>query len=461
MIMQKSIRELADMLCKNQLTAVELTSYCLQQIARGEPHLNAVAAVNPHALEEAQQLDQEMKTNGPRSMLHGIPLLLKDNIETGDGLPCTANAFVMAHFIPLQDAPLVTQLRQAGAIILGKTNLSEWAYFMSDDHMPSGYGSLNGQVVHPHNPSIDPLGSSTGSAVAVAAGYVPIAVGTETNGSLMAPAYQTGTVAFKPTFGLVPGEGIIPLALTQDTAGPMARHVEDCAVLLHYLQSPSSAPHDFLHACQRSVQGKRVAIVYLRSYEYQPDELLILEEVQRVLTAQGVHVERFDMVDNEMDNYPTLLMEFKHDLNAYLAQKRVFGAAHTLTSIIDFNKKHAERCLRYGQTILEKADTMSGDLNDPMYRQQRDTLLAEAERFEIAMQSNHWDAIISTQWMSYAPIAGNPSIVVPGNRITTTTTPRGVVFVGKRNDDANLIAIAHAYETMTRYHEFPDTTQWK
>lgn len=461
MLKQKSVFELSEMLTKNEITSVELISYCLEQIAQGEPHLNAIAALNPHALKEAQQLDDELKTRGPRSALHGIPILVKDNIETGDGLPCTANALVMAHFIPPQDAPLVAQLRQAGAIILGKTNLSEWAYFMSDDHMPSGYGSLNGQVVHPHHSSIDPLGSSTGSAVAVAAGYVPLAIGTETNGSLMAPAYQTGTVAMKPTFKIVPGEGIIPLALTQDTAGPMARHVEDCAVLLHYLQSPSSTPQDFLHACQLPVQGKRVALVHLRSYAYQPDELVILDEVQRVLIAQGIHVERFDMVDNEMDNYPTLLMEFKHDLNAYLAQKSEFGAAKSLSDIIAFNKLHAERCLRYGQTILEKADTLTGDLIDPVYCQQREQLLVEAERFEVAMQTHQWDAIISTQWMSYAPIAGNPSIVVPGNRLSTTSTPRGVVFVGKRHDDVTLIALAHAYETMTQYHEFPDPTQWK
>ena len=450
-----SLQLLYDQLNQRQTTSVELVTACLTRIQRYDSSLHALAAVHPDALQLAQQLDDERQQLGPRSLLHGIPIVVKDNIQTADGLPTTVNSFAMANFYPREDAQLIRQLRQAGAIILGKANLSEWAYFMSDDHMPSGYGSMHGQVVNPYGHSIDPYGSSTGSAVAVAAGYVPIAIGTETNGSLMAPAYQTSSVALKPTWGRISGEGIVPLALTQDTAGPMATSVENCAILMHYLQASSQPQEDFLSAIHLPIHGRRIGIVKLRSYSYCEEELAILNEAKKVLSSQGVHLEFFDMVDQEMDNYPTLLIEFKHDLNAYLAAHREEGAIGSLDELIEFNRTHAERCLRYGQSILLKANQTTGNLSDSTYLEQREKLLQEANRFEVMMNANQWDAIVSTQWLSYAPIAGNPSIVVPAKALRDTT-PRSLVFVGKKGADCQLIALAHAYEQATRHRIAPN-----
>lgn len=452
---QYSIDQLQALMNTNHLTSVELVSYYLAQIQRLNDHYHAVACVNPAALEEARARDLERASRGPRSDLHGIPILVKDNIFTQGEMPTTASSYALRDFHAPQNALVIEQLIQAGAIILGKTNLSEWAYFMSEE-APSGYGSLNGQVRHPYDDSIDPYGSSTGSAVALALLMSPLAIGTETNGSLMAPAYQTYTVAMKPTYSLISQEGIIPLSLQQDTAGPMARSVADLAKLVHFMQTNSEHRIDFLGATSQSVIGKKIAILRLRSLKYSADEEEILLLAKAHFENAGIEVTTLEMDDQPMDNYATLLIEFKHDLNDFFAQYGSMIGIHSLEDLIHFNEKNSSRCLRYGQTILQKAQNTTGRLDDPEYLLLREALLKEATSLKRLMKEQSIDAVISTQWQSYAPITGMPSITLPA-RYAGKGTPRGLVIVGQKWSDASLLAIAHVYEKATRYFIPPES----
>jgi amidase len=457
--------ELIDALASGKTTSQHLVQQYLKQIEMIDPRLHAVAELNPDALAIAKRMDLERLTHGPRSFLHGIPLLIKDNINTHDAMHTTANSLALADLIAPNDATIVTKLREAGAIILGKANLSEFAYFMSEDAMPSGYGSRNGQVVNPYNPAIDPLGSSTGSAVAVAANLICIAVGTETNGSLMAPAYMNSIVSIKPTFGLVSRQGIIPISVFQDTAGPMAKTVAECAVLLDVLAGSDPADPftktadrhhtDLASAWKRSVRGKRVGILTYSDYLYDAEELAILAEAKGKLEAQGLLVEPLSIETHPMENMASMLYEFKNGLNLYLATVAGHTAMKSLADILVFNREDPQRRMKYGQTILEASEKTSGDLSDPAYLAIREGLLQEANRLEMLMQEREFDALISTIWSSYAPIAGNPSICVPAKALTDLK-PRAIVLIGKKWDDAGLIAIAHAYELATKHRVPPN-----
>ncbi len=458
-----TLSELIYGLENNQWTSVDLVNMYLSQIKLLDSSLNAVAELNPDALSIAQVLDEERKIRGPRSLLHGIPILIKDNINTKDQMHTTANSFALADLITPYEATIVTKLVQAGVIILGKANLSEFAYFMSYDKMPSGYGSRNGQVKNPYNEKIDPLGSSTGSAVAVAANMIPIAIGTETNGSLMAPAYQNSIVSIKPTFGLVSRYGIIPISETQDTAGPMAKSVEDCALLLSlmvgydekdpYTSNARKINLDLVGAAQKSVIGSKVVILNFSNHPYKDEEIKVLNEAKLKLKENGLTVEEITIKSNPMKNDDSLLYEFKNSLNAYLKTVQGHTKIKSLTDIINFNLKYPEKCLKYGQSILIAADKTTGDLNDPIYLEIRKSLLTEANRLEDLMQEKGIDALISTTWTSYAPIAGNPSICVPAKALVDLN-PISIVFVGKKWSDEKLISIAHTYEKST-HHRIP------
>jgi amidase len=448
---------------KGTLTSVELVKHCLERIAKIDPLLNSVAELNPDALSIALNLDEERKTKGPRSLMHGIPLFIKDNINTHDQMHTTANSLALADLKAPYDASIVTQLRDAGAIILGKANLSEFAYFMSDEKMPSGYGSLHGQVKHPYHLDIDPLGSSTGSAVSVAADLVPVSVGTETNGSLMAPAYMNGIVSMKPTLGMVSRYGIIPISAKQDTAGPMGKTVEDCAILLDILakEDPKDPVTKDAHfgkkhlskACKRPVQGLKVGLLSITQYPYSDEEKSIIEEVRSVLSSQGVEVLDMPFEAKRVENHKALVYDFKHDLNQYLSSVKGYTKMNTLSDIIHFNKLDPDRRMKYGQSLLIESNETSGDLEDPVYLEMRKRQETETRRFEDIMVEQGLTALISTIWTSYAPVYGNPCITVPGKAIVDKK-PIGVVFVGKKFDDANLIAIAHAYEQKTK-HRIP------
>ncbi len=408
---------------------------------------NAIALISPKAKEMAILLDEERQKGLIRGPLHGIPIVIKDNIFYQDGTPTTANAFSLHDFYPPYHAKIVEQLIQQGAIILGKANLSEFAYFMSYDNMPSGYGSMYGQVKHPFDETIDPYGSSTGSAVAVKLDIVPASIGSETNGSLMAPAYQCQIVSMKPTFGLVPQKGIIPISPTQDTAGPMAHTVEDCALLMDAIVDPlkKEAFHikgSFLKEIQ-SPTSYRVGIVYPTNHTYDDTEKSLLEKAEMMLNQHNIFVEHVDVEIPNLENDPTLLIEFKYAMNQFL--KDVTGATKmtSLTDIIQFNEDHKERCLRYGQSILTASNQTSGDLNDPVYLNAREELLNKASRFEMIMREHHLTALVTPFWLGFAPIYGNPSICIPEG--VYEGKPKALVFVGKIGDDVSLLGLTHQY----------------
>ncbi len=461
------LKELQTMLSEGLLTSRELVRMYVQrieQIDQAGPCLNSVSELNPDAMRIADLCDRERALGHVRGPLHGIPVLLKDNINTAGKMRTTASSFALADLHAKTDAYIVKRLRKAGAIILGKTNLSEFAYFMSTNKMPSGYGSLNGQVKHPYNDQIDPLGSSTGSAVAVAANLCPVAVGTETNGSLTAPAKQNLIVTIKPTMGLVSRTGIIPIAHTQDTAGPLARSVEDAAILLEAMAGTD--PADFVtkqatrkkeaysNACGQSIVGMRIGVI---SFSNEPDdetEKAILNEAIQVLKKQGAILEPLTIKMPPLRNYPTLLYEFKADLNKYLLTVDGCTQMRSLADIIRFNKNHPQRCLKHGQNILTSSQRTKGDLSEPRYHELRTVLMEEANQLTRLMKEHHWDCVISAKRTSYAPIAGNPCIVVPA-RPLTDLVPRSLNFIGKHFDEFNLIKVTYAYEQATHHRHRP------
>ncbi|RJP62531.1 MAG: amidase [Ignavibacteriales bacterium] len=410
---------------------------------------NAIAMISPQALNQARVLDEERRMGHLRGPLHGIPIVIKDNIFYQDGTPTTANAYSLHDLFPPYHATIVSKLLEQGAIILGKANLSEFAYFMSYDDMPSGYGSMYGQVKHPFDETIDPYGSSTGSAVAVKLDIVPGSIGSETNGSLMAPAYQCQIVSIKPTFGLVSQHGMIPISPTQDTAGPMAHTVYDCAILLDAIaDSKKKEALDITGSFLDQIEFPnpyRVGLIYPTNHAYTETENKILENATKNLQKIGIEVKKIDIELPHLDNDPTLLVEFKYAINAFLEEVKGSTKMSSLADIISYNEKHQERCLKYGQSILVKSNQTSGDLNDLSYLQKRHELLEKASLFEKVLKEERLTALALPYWLGFAPIYGNPSICIPEG--VFEGQPKALVFVGHIGDDVSLIGLTHRYMT--------------
>lgn len=446
-----TLKTMIQQLENHQTTSVDLVKRAIQL---HEQYLekNAIGSVNPHALEMAEKLDLERKIGQVRSSLHGIPIAIKDNILYNDGTPTTCNAYAFKDFYAPFNATIVESIIQAGMIPLFKANLSEFAYFMSE-HAPSGYGSMYGQVKHPFDESIDPLGSSTGSAVAVKLGIVPLAIGSETNGSLMAPAYQCQIVSFKPTFGLVSKYGIIPISHTQDTAGPMGNHVLDCALLFDQMMTQDSNDADTLHHpiksvsthIERPLDASRIGLLYFSNYEYDEMNSNIMTEAANRLEAMGHTVVKITIEHPKMDNEKTLLVEFKAGMNKFLSSVQPHMHLQSLSELIAYHEANAERCLKYGQTILIDSDQTSSDLLDDSYIKERQALLSNARMMEDILYKDDLVAVASPLWLSFAPIYGNPSVCIPAG--IHDQKPKAMVFVGKRYDDEKLLRLAHQYET--------------
>ena len=436
-----SIKQLQHQLAKGEFTSVELVEKAIKEHEKWIDK-NAIATISPYAFKQAIMLDEERKHGKLRGPLHGIPLVIKDNILYQDGTPTTANAFSLHDLIPPFNAKIVDQLIKQGAIILGKANLSEFAYFMSYDDMPSGYGSMYGQVKHPFDDKIDPYGSSTGSAVAVKLGIVSLAVGSETNGSLMAPAYQCQIVSVKPTFGLVSQHGIIPISPTQDTAGPMAHTVEDCAYLLDALVDEK---HDSFSAkLDEPLTKQKVGFLTIKGHAYSDAEQTVLKKAEQRLNQCGHEVIYLEIEQAHIPNDPTLLIEFKYALNLFLNEVKGATQMTSLSDIIQFNKDNERRCLRYGQSILEAANKTSGDLKDPTYMELRKDIVEKASLLQRLMEEHDLISVAAPLWMGFAPIYGNPSVCIPEG--IYEGIPKAMVFVGRMNDDKNLINLTHQYQ---------------
>jgi len=457
-----TIHHMQQLLISGEKSSYDLTLDAFKKISDNES-FNAIACVSPLALDLAKKRDEERRRGFLRGPLHGIPIVIKDNIFYADGTPTTANSFSLSTLIPKENAFIVDQLLDAGAIILGKANLSEFAYFMGGESMPSGYGSMYGQVKHPVYSSLDPLGSSTGSAVAVALGLIPASIGTETNGSLMAPGFMNQVVSFKPTFGVVSKHGIIPISPNQDTAGPIATTVYDCALLFDAInrednqdQTTVQLPRqtDIASSLLEPLKPGKIGFFSIKNQPYSPLELLTIHTAKARLEKLGFNCHDV-MVDSMiLDNYPTLLQEFKVSLNGFLSHVQDQKTPKSLKDIIQFNQNHKDRCLRYGQDILLDSEATQGGLSDSVYLELRKNLLEEASIMEQLMIKHNLQALVTPTWLSYAPIFGNPSLCIPEGYVEKK--PTALIFVGKKCDDRLLLQIGHLYEQSRKDLAFQD-----
>ncbi|MGH7109944.1 MAG: amidase family protein [Stellaceae bacterium] len=508
-IANATLAELRRALAEGRTTAAELARAYRARIAAYDGALGAVRLVNPEALALADGIGRDDKRP-----LAGLPILLKDNIATGDTMPTTAGSLALAGARARADATVAARLRAAGAVILGKTNLTEFANMMAID-MPSGYSSLGGQVRNPYAPDVDergvpivtPGGSSSGSAVAVAAGFATAAIGTETSGSLLSPACQNGLVTVKPTVGLISRAGIIPIAASQDTAGPLTRSVEDAALLLNVLAAPDPPdpatealrrPDDYTRVLDRDgLNGTRIGVpsdpadpgndVYYGSLS--PSAAALVEQAIAVLEEAGATIVRANIptagwiggpgtdmailnrnpesaTRHEPVRRPIVLVyELKPGLDAYLRDWARGTEIKSLADIVAFNRAHGERALRFGQDLLLAAAATRGDLSEIEYRAARanDLHATRTLGLDACMDRHRLDAVLfpGTAGAAIAAKAGYPSVEVPAGFVAgpdEREVPFGVTFTGRAWSEALLLRLAYAFEQLTRARRPPALT---
>ncbi|HTZ92057.1 MAG TPA: amidase [Streptosporangiaceae bacterium] len=462
-------------LARGTITAAELTAFYLARIDRLNPALNAVIRTDPAAPAEAAASDARRLAGSARGPLDGIPVLIKDNVSAA-GLPATAGSPALAG-AEATDAFLVSRLRAAGAVILGKANLSEWANFRSRPSS-SGLSTLGGQAVNSRGSGRSPSGSSSGSAVAVAAGLAPLAVGTETDGSIVSPAAACGVVGIKPTLGLISRSGVVPISAAQDTAGPMTSTVADAAVLLTAMAGADPADQATAAASSQAtdyaaflnpagLDGARLGVWRAGSADATPATAAVLESALAVLHGQGaVAVDPVDLAGVGQLGEPefaALTHEFKHDINAYLA---TLGGDHPadLAGLIAFNNGNAARVLaHFGQELFEAAEATSGDLSDSGYLEARSAANRIArDGLDAAFTEHRLDAVVALTghpawlidhvlgdyhgWGTSGPaaVSGYPSITVPAGQVGGL--PVGLSFIGPAWSEPRLIELAHAFE---------------
>jgi amidase len=488
---EATLADLQAGMVSGKLTARSITQQYLDRIAeldRQGPALRHVLETNPDALSIADTLDQERKAGRVRGPLHGIPILLKDNIDTADRMTTTAGSLALAGSIPLQDAFIAAKLRAAGAILLGKTNLSEWANFRST-HSSSGWSGRGGQAKNPYVLDRNPCGSSSGSGGAVSANLCAAAIGTETDGSIVCPSSANGIVGIKPTLGLVSRAGIIPIAHSQDTSGPMARTVRDAAIILNALvgidprDPATSAGHsrgqvDYTRTLDpNGLRGARIGVARSKFFGYSDVTDKTINDAIDAMKAQGAvimdpaNIEtagKFD--DSEFD---VLLYEFKADLNKYLESLGPKAPVKTLAEIIAFNDQHKDTSMPwFGQEIMIQAQA-KGPLTEKKYRDAlaKDLKMSRADGIDATMNKYKLDAIVaptgSPAWVTDlvngdhfsgasstpAAVAGYPNINVPAG--FSHGLPIGISFFGRAYSEPTLIKIAYAYEQATKHRRAP------
>lgn len=504
-------------LASGRVTATALTKAYLARIEaydRGGPRLNSVRELNLDVLAIAGELDGT-KPSVERP-LAGVPILVKDNIATGDRQPTTAGALALEGARARDDASVVKLLRDAGAVILGKANLTEFANMLAID-MPAGYSSLGGQVKNPYAPTlmddhgipvVSPGGSSSGSAVAVAAGLCAASIGTETSGSLLSPASQNGLVTVKPTVGLISRAGIIPIAHSQDTAGPMTRNVRDAAILLNVLAAKDPLdpatdrqrrPADYTAGLTPdAMKGARIGVPSdpsdpLNDCYYGkllPDRIKVMTEAVKVLEDLGAVVVRANMPTagwiagpgttmavlnrnplslnkgNPVMQWIVFLYELKHDLNRYLMDWATDTGIKTIADIVAFNEANAGRALRFGHDLFLAANDTKGDLSEREYKSARamDLLAAKTRGMDAYMNQHKLDAVLfaGATGATIAAKAGYPSVMVPGGFIAGTIDgkdtpdyPLGITFAGRAWSEHKLLRLAYAYEQASSLRKPP------
>jgi len=490
-IEEATIPELQTMLKSGKITSTKLVRTYLGRISRIDragPRLNSIAEINPDALEIARRLDDERLERGPRGPLHGIPVVLKDSIATTDRMETTAGSLALLGSRPRREAFVVGRLREAGAIILGKSNLSEWANFRSSNSS-SGWSARGGQVRNPYALDRSPCGSSSGSAVAVAANLTSVAVGTETDGSIVCPSSVNGVVGIKPTLGLVSMSGVVPVAHSQDTVGPIARTVTDAAILLGAMvgadkgdaaakSSASRLHRDYSGFLDRAgLEGARIGIPREGYFGYSDKADALAEKAIRRMRKLGAKIvdptnlPTAKRMSSSEDELTVLLHEFKHDLNRYLSGLES-SRVRSLMDVIAFNQKHKQKELKFfGQDLLLKSQKTT-TLRDRRYVKalKNDHLLSRQKGIDLVMDRHRLDALVtpttSPAWSidlvdgdhllggssQPAALAGYPAITVPAG--FAFGLPVGITFTGRAFSEPTLIRLAYAFEQAT-HHRIP------
>lgn len=485
-----SISQLQDMMSSGAMRSKEIVQFYLdriQQIDQDGPKLNSVLSINPDAVNIAEELDTERQAGGQRGPLHGVPILLKDNIETIDPLPTSAGSLALRENFAQQDSFVAERLRAAGAVILGKTNLSEWANFRSS-RSSSGWSSAGGQVHNPYALDRNPCGSSSGSGVAVAANLCAAAIGTETDGSIVCPSHANGIVGVKPTVGLVGRSGIVPISHSQDTAGPMARTVEDAAILLGALvgvdpRDPATAPSqgnfhtDYTQFLDKDgLKGARIG-VSRNFFGHNPQVDAVIEKAIETMRQAGAII--IDPANIETkgqfgdSEFEVLLYEFKHDLNAYLGTTPKSVRHRSLADLINYNQANADAVMPYfGQELFESAQA-KGSLSDAAYLEAlaKNHRLARDEGIDATLKAHKLDAIVAptggpawvTDWVngdnyggassSPTAVSGYPNVTVPAGYVFGL--PVGISFMGRAWQEPTLLRLAYAFEQSTQARQPP------
>ncbi len=476
----RDLSEIAAAIADGTVTSEAMVQAYLDRIEtldRNGPTLRSVLSINPNALDDARAADAARRAGETLGPLHGVPLLLKDNIETLDPIATTAGALVLKDNFANRDAPLTAGLRAAGAIILGKTNLSQWANFRSNSSI-SGWSAMGGQVRNPHMLDRSPCGSSSGSGAAAAAALAAGTVGTETNGSVICPSTVNGIVGFKPTVGLVAQKGIVPISFTQDTAGPMTRSVRDAAMMLSAMATGDGATDFATKLSDTSLEGKRIGVLRFAIGTH-PMVAARFEDALAVLRAQGATL--VDITDlNLPDGYGpaetmVLEVEFKHTLNEYLADAAPAVTHRTLKDIIAFNTENAEIELAlFDQSIMD-ASQARPDITDPAYLEARDRIVKASgpDGIDKFVTNNNVDVLVAPSfgpsWLIdgvygdntlgdagagyLAAIAGYPHLTVPMG--TVRDLPIGLSFMGTAGDDANILSYGYDYEQASKHITAP------
>ena len=477
-----TIDEIRNSYANDEYTIKELTQFYLDRIKSlsfGGPELNAVITINPDALNIAAQLDDEMQNGNIRGPLHGIPVLLKDNIDTGDKMPCTAGSRAMKESFPLEDSPIAAQLRMAGAVIMGKANLSEWANFHSN-YSSSGWSGLGGQTKNPYDLTRNPCGSSSGSAVAVAANLCVLAIGTETEGSIVCPANNNGIVGIKPTIGLISRRGIIPISFSHDTGGPMARTLKDAAICLGTLTAADSldsktlapgriAYRDYSQFLNSDGIAGKVIGYWKAPLNGHFRMIDVMEEAIEFFESNGATIIELDqIVAQEVSDhsYNVMLYEFKDGLNKYLRNLGSAAQVRNLEDLIDKTFSDSIE-MKYHDHELFKIAQSKGNLDSEDYRKSLETMLqlSRVDGIDKIMEEYDLDAIIAPAggpaWKTDlingdslgvysawpAAVAGYPNIVIPMGQIDGL--PVGLSIFGKPWSEPILLEIAYSYEQGT------------
>jgi amidase len=486
-VVEASVADLQALMEAGTCTSRQLTQAYLERIEtldRSGPTLRSVLTTNPDALAIADALDAERAAGTVRGPLHGIPVLVKDNIGTADRMPTTAGALVLEGVIAPEDAFIVERLREAGAILLGKANLSEWANFRST-HSSSGGSALGGQTKNPYVLDRSPCGSSAGTGAAIAASLAAVGVGTETDGSVVCPSSANGLVGIKPTVGLVSRAGIIPLSHSQDTAGPMARSVEDAALLLSAMvgadpaDTTTAASADYVapdytvYLDADGLDGARIGVLRASHWGDSPDTDRIADEAVAAMQAAGaVIVDSLGLPGGYGgDEYTVLLYDFKHDLDAYLAAHPT-APVKSLEEVIAFNEANADRSMPwFGQEILELAQE-KGALTDSTYRAALEGSRSRARaQLDSLFDAHDLDALVAptggpawpidlvngdhfvTSSSQPAAVSGYPNVTVPAG--LAHGLPVGISFIGRRWSEPVLIRLAYAFEQASQRREPP------